>query len=127
MLQFRIFIISLLLIFITSCSSNKVVGSWKFIEIYYGEIRNTDLVKMKNDSSKYGNGTLTFNKNGTFNSMEDTGTYQRKKELLMMKYKDGTDTARMKISYLSSKYLFLYSTTKASKTWVYEKVESQKK
>ncbi|MGH1517320.1 hypothetical protein ACQ76T_07450 [Chryseobacterium sp. JK1] len=82
---------------------------------------------MKNDSSKYGNGMLTFHKDGTFSSMQDTGVYQKKKELLMMKYKDGTDTARMKISYLSSKYLFLYSTTKAPKTWVYEKSEPHKK
>lgn len=127
MSKLKLLFTGLFLLCVFSCSSSKILGSWKFIEVYDGEIRHIDHLKMKNGHSKYGSGILTFHQNGTFSSMEDTGNYQQKKAMLMMKYKEGTDTAQMKISYLSHEYLFLYSTTKAPKTWVYKKVESQKK
>lgn len=127
MLQFRIFIISLLLISITSCSSNKLVGSWEFVDIYDGEIRYADSLKSKNNSSGYGTGILTFHKDGSFDSMGNSGNYKKEKKLLNMKYTDGTDTTKMKISYISQDYLFLFSVLKAPKTWVYKKVKSDKK
>jgi hypothetical protein len=45
---------------VISCSSNKLSGSWEFIDIYEGEIRNTDTLKTQTNNSRYGTGILTF-------------------------------------------------------------------
>ncbi len=45
-----------LLFMVTSCSSNKLSGSWEFIDIYEGEIRNTDTLKTQTNNSRYGTG-----------------------------------------------------------------------
>jgi hypothetical protein len=61
---------------VTSCSSNKLSGSWEFIDIYEGEIRNTDTLKTQTNNSRYGPGILTFYQDKTFTSMGNSGTYQ---------------------------------------------------
>ncbi|WP_167375212.1 hypothetical protein [Chryseobacterium oleae] len=78
-----------------------------------------DTLKSKENNSKYGTGTLTFNKDNSFTSMEESGSYQRKSKTLKMKY-PAVDTVVMNISYVSKDYLLL-SAGKDPKTWFYRK------
>lgn len=114
-----------LLFLVISCSSNKLSGSWEFIDIYEGEIRNTDTLKTQTNNSRYGTGILTFYQNKTFSSMGSSGTYQIENNLLKMKYNDETITP-MKISNVSKNYLLLFSMAGSPKTWFYKKVKEKK-
>ncbi|KAA2223410.1 hypothetical protein [Chryseobacterium sediminis] len=114
-----------LLLLTASCSSNKLSGSWEFIDIYNGEIRQTDTLKTKTNNSRYGTGILTFYPNKNFSSMGNSGTYQMENNLLKMKYSDAEDTTTMKISNVSKDYLLLFSMTGSPKTWFYKKVKEK--
>ncbi|MBB6330409.1 hypothetical protein HNP24_001359 [Chryseobacterium sediminis] len=114
-----------ILLLTASCSSNKLSGSWEFIDIYDGEIRQTDTLKTKTNNSRYGTGILTFYQNKTFSSMGNSGTYQMENNLLKMKYSDAEDTTTMKISNVSKDYLLLFSMTGSPKTWFYKKVKEK--
>lgn len=114
------------LLSIFSCSSNKLVGSWEFIELYEGAIPKIDTLKNKQNRSRYGNGILSFHKNNSFTSKDLTGNYLHKGNLLKMKYSDGKDTAQMKISYINKDYLLLSSISEKPVAWFYKKTKSQK-
>lgn len=114
-----------ILLLTASCSSNKLSGSWEFIDIYDGEIRQTDTLKTQTNNSRYGTGILTFYQNKTFSSMGNSGTYQMESNLLKMKYSDAEDTTTMKISNVSKDYLLLFSMTGSPKTWFYKKVKEK--
>lgn len=123
--MFRYISISFFLLFTFFCTPTQLIGSWEFIDIYNGEVHQVDSLKYKQDISKYGTGILTFHKDKSFNSMGQTGNYQKKNELLRMKYHDSKDTVQMKISYVSEDYLLLFSMTKNPKTWAYKKAKNQ--
>ncbi|SFM97591.1 hypothetical protein SAMN05421594_0034 [Chryseobacterium oleae] len=106
-------------LFLSSCTSSRLVGSWEFIDLYDGIVTEIDTLKSKENNSKYGTGTLTFNKDNSFTSMEESGSYQRKSKTLKMKY-PAVDTVVMNISYVSKDYLLL-SAGKDPKTWFYRK------
>lgn len=116
-----------LLLFVVSCSSNKLYGSWEFIDIYDGEISNTDTLKNKTNNSRYGTGVLTFYQDKTFSSMGNKGTYQIENNLLKMKYNDDENVTPMKISGVSKNYLLLFSMTGSPKTWFYKKIKTKYK
>jgi len=114
------------LLFLTiSCSSNKLSGSWEFIDIYDGEIRNTDTLEIQTNKSRYGTGILTFYQDKTFSSMGNNGTYQIENNLLKMKYNDDKNITPMKISSVSKNYLLLFSMAGSPKTWCYKKVKEK--
>jgi hypothetical protein len=114
------------LLFLTaSCSSNKISGSWEFVDIYEGEILSTDTLKSKINNSRYGKGVLTFYKDKTFSSMGSSGTYQIDYNLLKMKYNDDENVTPMKISSVSKNYLLLFSMAGSPKTWFYKKVKEK--
>ncbi|MCT2564307.1 hypothetical protein [Chryseobacterium herbae] len=104
---------------LSSCTSSRLLGSWEFIDLYDGVVTEIDTLKSKENNSKYGTGTLTFNKDNFFISMEESGSYQRKNKTLKMKY-PAVDTVVMNISYESKNYLLL-SAGKDPKTWFYRK------
>ncbi|MDH5033104.1 MULTISPECIES: hypothetical protein [Chryseobacterium] len=112
-----------LLLFAVSCSSNKLSGSWEFIDIYDGEISNTDTLKNKTNNSRYGTGVLTFYQDKTFSSIGNNGIYQIENNLLKMKYNDDENITTMKISSVSKNYLLLFSMAGSPKTWFYKKVK----
>ncbi|MDR6458303.1 hypothetical protein J2786_001396 [Chryseobacterium vietnamense] len=114
-----------LLLLMASCSSNKLSGSWEFIDIYDGEIRNTDTLKNKTNNSRYGTGVLTFYRDKTFSSMGNSGIYQVDSNLLKMKYSDDENVTPMKISSVSKNYLLLFSMAGSPKTWFYKKVKEK--
>ncbi|MDR6370238.1 hypothetical protein J2795_001219 [Chryseobacterium bernardetii] len=114
-----------LLLLMASCSSNKLSGSWEFIDIYDGEIRNTDTLKNKTNNSRYGTGVLTFYRDKTFSSMGNSGIYQVDSNLLKMKYNDNENVTPMKISSVSKNYLLLFSMAGSPKTWFYKKVKEK--
>jgi hypothetical protein len=116
-----------LLLFATSCSSNKLSGSWEFIDIYDGEIHQTDTLKTKKNNSRYGTGILTFYKDKTFSSVGDSGTYQVENNLLKMKYNDDKESTSMKISGISNDHLLLFSLAGSPKTWFYKKIKGKEK
>lgn len=113
----------LLLILTACCSSNKLSGSWEFIDVYDGEMHNTDTLKTKTHNSRYGTGILTFYQDKTFSSMGNRGTYQIENNLLKMKYNDDENVTPMKISDVSKNYLLLFSMAGSPKTWFYKKVK----
>ncbi|MDQ1856290.1 lipocalin family protein [Chryseobacterium sp. WLY505] len=123
MFQFKSILFYFLLFLIISCSSNKLSGSWEFIDIYDGEISQTDTLKTKTNNSRYGTGILTFYQDKTFNSMGNNGTYQIENKLLKMKYNDDENITPMKISNVSKNYLLLFSMAGSPKTWFYKKVK----
>ncbi|WP_454045607.1 hypothetical protein [Chryseobacterium sp. Marseille-Q8038] len=125
MLKLKPILFYFLLLFTASCSSNKLSGSWEFIDIYEGEIRNTDTLKTKTNNSRYGTGILTFNQNKTFSSMGNSGTYQLEKNLLKMKYNGDEKVTLMKISKVSKDNLLLFSMAGSPKTWFYKKVKER--
>lgn len=51
--KFRYFFLCFALLCIFSCSSRKLVGSWEFIDIYDGEIRQTGTLKTRTGNSRY--------------------------------------------------------------------------
>lgn len=114
-----------LLFMVISCSSNKLSGSWEFIDIYEGEVSNTDTLKTKTNNSRYGTGILTFYQDKTFTSMGNSGTYQIENNLLEMKYNDDENMTPMKISSVSKNYLLLFSMAGSPKTWFYKKVKEK--
>ncbi|MDR6486915.1 hypothetical protein J2799_001400 [Chryseobacterium vietnamense] len=114
-----------LLLLMASCSSNKLSGSWEFIDIYDGEIRNTDTLKNKTNNSRYGTGVLTFYRDKTFSSMGNSGIYQVDSNLLKMNYNDDENVTPMKISSVSKNYLLLFSMAGSPKTWFYKKVKEK--
>ncbi|MGE8536340.1 hypothetical protein [Chryseobacterium sp. R2ACT005] len=116
-----------LLLFTASCSSNKLSGSWEFIDIYDGEIRQTDTLKTKTNNSRYGTGILTFYRDKTFSSMGNNGTYQIENNLLKMKYHGDEKVTSMRISNISKDYLLLFSMAGSPKTWFYKKVRGKEK
>lgn len=105
---------------LSSCKTQQMAGSWEFIEVYQGIITNVDTLKNKENHSKVGTGTLVFYKNGSFDAMENKGHYQKKNEVLKMKYSQDKDTLVMKVSYISRDYLLL-SDEKNPQTWFYKK------
>lgn len=116
------------LLFLTiSCSSNKLSGSWEFIDIYDGEINRVDTLKNKTNNSRYGTGILTFYRDETFTSMGNNGTYQIENNLLKMKYNDDEKTIPMEIFYISKEHLLLFSMAGSPKTWFYKKVKKNSK
>lgn len=123
--KFRYFFLCFALLSVFSCSSRKLVGSWEFIDIYDGEIRQTDTLKTRTGNSRYGAGILTFYQDKTFTSIGNSGTYQAENDLLKMKYSDAEDTVSMKISHLSKDELLLFSITGSPKTWFYKKVKEK--
>ncbi|WP_114822326.1 hypothetical protein [Chryseobacterium sp. KLBC 52] len=123
MFQLKSILFYLLLFLIISCSSNKLSGSWEFINIYDGEIHQTDTLKSKTNNSRYGTGILTFYQDKTFTSMGNNGTYQIENKLLKMKYNDDENITPMKISNVSKNYLLLFSMAGSPKTWFYKKVK----
>ncbi|MCA6066460.1 hypothetical protein JI747_004660 [Chryseobacterium sp. RG1] len=76
---FKLSLIVIVFLFLSSCKSKNVVGAWEFIEVYEGVINNTDTLKAKENNSKKGTGTLIFNDNQTFTSMDLKGDYRKKK------------------------------------------------
>ncbi|CAD0218797.1 lipocalin family protein [Chryseobacterium sp. JV274] len=116
-----------LLLFTASCSSNKLSGSWEFIDIYDGEIRQTDTLKTKTNNSRYGTGILTFYRDKTFSSIGNNGTYQIENNLLKMKYHGDEKVTSMRISNISKDYLLLFSMAGSPKTWFYKKVRGKEK
>ncbi|MGN7757371.1 hypothetical protein ACTJIV_07820 [Chryseobacterium sp. 22532] len=112
-------LISFSILLLSSCGSSKLLGSWEFIDLYDGVVTEIDSLKSKENNSRYGTGTLTFDKDSSFTSMEEKGSYQRKNKILKMKY-PALDTVIMNISYLSKNYLLL-SAGKYPKTWFYRK------
>lgn len=114
------------LLSVFSCSLNKLVGSWEFIELYEGVIPKIDTLKNKQNRSRYGNGILSFHKNNSFSSKELTGGYLHQNNLLKIKYADDKDTTQMKISYISKDHLLLSSLSGKPTAWFYKKVKYQK-
>ena len=114
------------LLSISSCSSNKLIGSWEFIDAYEGTIPKVDTLKNKQNHSRYGNGVLSFHKNNSFTSKELTGNYTHQNNLLKMKYSDSKDTLQMKISYINTDYLLLSSVTEKPNTWFYKRIRDKK-
>ncbi|MGX5684198.1 hypothetical protein ACWKWW_06515 [Chryseobacterium cucumeris] len=127
MFQFKSILFYFLLFLIISCSSNKLSGSWEFIDIYEGEISQTDTLKTKTNNSRYGTGILTFYQDKTFSSMGNNGTYQTEKNLLKMKYNDDENVTPMKISGVDKNYLLLFSMSGSPKTWFYKKIKTKYK
>jgi len=121
---FKLSLITLVILFLSSCKSKNVVGKWEFIEVYEGVIvNNIDNIKEKENNSKKGTGTLVFNDNQTFTSMELKGYYQKNKDLLKLNYTTDKDTVLMKISYLDKNYLLLSSISGKPNTWFYKKIK----
>ncbi|MEF9478130.1 hypothetical protein OWR28_10950 [Chryseobacterium sp. 1B4] len=112
-----------LLLLMASCSSSKLSGSWEFIDIYDGEINQTDTLKSQTNNSRYGTGVLSFYRDHTFSSMGDSGTYRVEKNLLEMKYDDDEKVTPMKISCINKDHLLLFSMAGSPKTWFYKKVK----
>ncbi|WP_330746533.1 hypothetical protein [Chryseobacterium sp. CP-77] len=127
MFQFKSILFYFLLFLIISCSSNKLSGSWEFIDIYDGEISQTDTLKTKTNNSRYGTGILTFYQDKTFSSMGNNGTYQIENNLLKMKYNDDENVTPMKISGVDKNYLLLFSMSGSPKTWFYKKIKTKYK
>lgn len=121
----RLFLVVILLC-ISSCSSNKLIGSWEFIEAYEGTTPNIDTLKNKQNHSRYGNGILSFYGNNSFTSKELTGNYVYQNKLLKMKYSDGKDTIQMKVSYINKDYLLLSSGSEKPNAWFYKKIKGKK-
>ncbi|AZB11233.1 hypothetical protein EG344_21545 [Chryseobacterium sp. G0162] len=126
MLNIERLLIIVILLFISSCSSNKLIGSWEFIELYEGTVPKIDTLKNKQNHSKYGTGILSFHQNKSFNSKELTGNYQNKDTLLKMKYNEGKDTVKMKIAYINKEYLLLSSISEKPNTWFYKRMKYKK-
>ena len=116
----------LILLSISSCSTNKLIGSWEFIEVYEGVIPKVDTLKNKQNHSRYGNGILSFYNNNSFTSKELTGNYVHQNNLLKMKYSDGKDTLQMKISYINKDYLLLSSVSEKPNAWFYKRLRGKK-
>ncbi|MEJ5104243.1 MULTISPECIES: hypothetical protein [Chryseobacterium] len=114
------------LLSIYSCSSNKLIGSWEFIELYEGTVPKIDTLKNKQNRSRYGTGILSFHPNNSFDSKDLTGNYQKENNLLKMKYNESKDTIRMKIAYINKDYLLLSSMSEKSDTWFYKKIKAKK-
>ena len=127
MFQLKSIFFYFLLFLTASCSSNKLSGSWEFIDIYDGEISQTDTLKTKTNNSRYGTGILTFYQDKTFTSMGNSGTYQIENNLLKMKYNDDENVTPMKISGVSKNYLLLFSMAGSPKTWFYKKIKTKYK
>ena len=118
-------LVFLLLLTLSSCKSNKIVGSWEFIEVYQGlEIKNIDTLKLKKNTSKKGSGILRFNEDQTFKSFESKGDYKRDGKVLKMKYVELKDTISLKVSYLDKNYLLLSSIKNIPTTWFYKKIKN---
>ncbi|MCQ9639135.1 hypothetical protein MP478_07000 [Chryseobacterium sp. WG14] len=80
----------------------------------------------KRKISQYKTAVLTFHKDRSFSSMDDSGIYQKENNILKMKYNDLKDTVQMKITYISRDYLLLFSMTKNPKTWFYKKLNTKR-
>ncbi len=116
----RFFLTCFVLLLLFSCKTQKLEGTWEFIEVYDGIVSNVDTLKNKENHSEAGTGTLVFHKDGTFSSLENKGNYRKEREVLKMKYSQDNDTLMMKIAYVSRDYLLL-SDRKGFKTWFYRK------
>lgn len=115
----------IVVVILSSCKSKNVVGAWEFIEVYEGVVINTiDTLRIKENKSQKGTGTLVFNDNQTFTSMDLKGTYQKSKDLLKLKYTTDKDTVVMNISYLDKNYLLLSSLSERPTTWFYRKIKN---
>ena len=121
----RLFAVAALLC-ISSCSTNKLIGSWEFIEVYEGVIPKVDTLKNKQNQSKWGTGVLEFYSNRYFVSMDQRGRYQNEGKWLKMKYNNSKDTTRLKISYINKDYLLLSSTSEKPNTWFYKRRRDKK-
>ncbi|MDR6923879.1 MULTISPECIES: hypothetical protein [Chryseobacterium] len=108
------------MLLLSSCKIQKLEGSWEFIEVYDKVLNNVDTLKNKENHSKAGTGTLIFHNNGSFEVMENKGSYWNKKNVLKMKYSQNKDTIVMKISYVSRDHLLL-SDEKKPTTWFYRR------
>ncbi|MPS64346.1 MAG: hypothetical protein DI622_07540 [Chryseobacterium sp.] len=68
---FKLSLIVIAVLFLSSCKSKNILGSWEFIEVYEGiVINNIDALKTKENNSEKGMGILVFNDNQTFTSMD---------------------------------------------------------
>ncbi|MDR6547005.1 hypothetical protein J2810_003075 [Chryseobacterium rhizosphaerae] len=126
MLKFRLLSVFFLLFLMFSCSSNQLIGSWQFVDVYDGEKLEVSPLIQEEKTSQHETAVLTFHKNRSFSSMDDSGVYQKKNNILKMKYNDLKDTAQMKITYINHDYLLLFSMTKNPKTWLYKKLNQKR-
>ncbi|PJJ67000.1 hypothetical protein CLV73_0995 [Chryseobacterium geocarposphaerae] len=122
---FKLSLIVIAVLFLSSCKSRNILGSWEFIEVYEGiVINNIDALKTKENNSEKGMGILVFNDNQTFTSMDLKGNYQKTKNLLKLKYTIDKDTVLMKISYLDKNYLLISSISERPTSWFYRKIKN---
>jgi hypothetical protein len=121
---FKFLLIGIIILVLSSCESKNIVGSWEFVEVYNGVvINNVDTLKLKQNNSKYGTGKLIFNKDNSLISMDSKGSYERKHDILIVKYNDSENPAELKISYLDKDYLLLSSINEKPTTWFYRKTK----
>lgn len=116
-------IIFLFLLIVCSCKSDKIVGSWEFIEVYQGtEITQINTLKLKKNTSVKGRSLLIFNNDNTFSSLESKGNFLKYGKILKMKYPELKDTTSLQISYIDKNYLLLSSVKGKYTTWYYKRV-----
>jgi len=122
---FKLSLIVIIILFLSSCKSKNIVGAWEFIEVYEGVvINNIDTLKIKENNSQKGTGTLIFNADQTFTSMDLKGNYQKKQNVIRLKYTTDKDTILMKVSYVDKNYLLLSSILNKPTTWFYRKIKN---
>lgn len=122
---FKLSLIGIFILCLSSCKSKNIVGSWEFVEVYEGVIiNNIDTLKSKENNSKKGKGVLKLDDNQYFTSMDLKGNYQKSKNLLKLKYSTDNDTVLMNISYLDKNYLLLSSKKGNPTTWFYRKIKN---
>lgn len=122
---FKLSLIGSVILFLSSCKSTNLVGSWEFVDVYEGIIlNNIDTLKLKQNNSKYGTGKLIFNQDNSLISMDSKGSYERKENILMVKYNNSENPAELKISYLDKDYLLLSSKNENPVTWFYRRTKN---
>ncbi|MFC3157708.1 hypothetical protein SAMN05443633_10446 [Chryseobacterium arachidis] len=122
---FKLLFFGVIVLFLHSCKSAGIVGSWEFIEVYDGVvINNVDTLKLKQNNSKYGTGKLIFNKDHSLISMNSPGSYEQKGDQLMIKYNGAEKPASLKISYVDKDFLLLSSEKEVPATWFYRKIKN---
>lgn len=122
---FKLSLIGIVILILSSCKSKNIIGSWEFVEVYEGVIiNNIDTLKSKENNSRKGTGILKFKDNQTFTSMDHKGDYQKNRNILKLKYSTDNDTVLMNISYLDKNYLLLSSEKGNPTTWFYRKIKN---
>jgi len=122
---FKLSFFGILILFLYSCKSAGIGGSWEFIEVYDGFVINSvDTLKLKQNNSKYGSGKLIFNKDHSLISMSSPGSYEQKGDQLLIKYNGVEKPALLKISYIDKDFLLLSSEKEVPATWFYRKIKN---